>query len=324
MVVSSLNYRYTNPTLSTENEHVLNFANPYRYGFGGHEGEGELNEELYSFGDYGYDSRIGRRWNPDPEYRDLPGQTPYAFSLNSPLQFNDPTGEKAKVTIQRNETGGGTITISTVVYVSGLTKDNEDVFISKLNEESKALLTNGTYLDNAGNTWDVVFDVSYKSGKIGDSREDQFFNNQLTVDDTKNQSRPTSGIGFITGTTVRGVVKGKREKIGTALEESIHFMGLGDQYNSVLFGVQRQEIGFIPKEGFEGDILTGPVRPLNFEFTQGNIDIIGSFLEGEGALLKDRPSPETLLINTRIGGGKGTDIFENLSNERQKQVTRKF
>jgi hypothetical protein len=42
--------------------------NGYRFGFGGHEKIDELkgSGNHLAFGDYGYDARLGRRWNIDP------------------------------------------------------------------------------------------------------------------------------------------------------------------------------------------------------------------------------------------------------------------
>jgi RHS repeat-associated protein len=66
-----------------------------RYGFGSHEKDDEIkgSGNLYSFGDFGYDPRTGRRWRPDPKSTLLPHLTPYLYGLNSPIQVIDPDGE---------------------------------------------------------------------------------------------------------------------------------------------------------------------------------------------------------------------------------------
>jgi hypothetical protein len=50
----------------------------YRYGFNGHENDNEINGtgNHLSFGDYGYDPRLGRRWNIDPLASKYPGFSP--------------------------------------------------------------------------------------------------------------------------------------------------------------------------------------------------------------------------------------------------------
>src|SRR5690554_3219544 len=67
----------------------------YRYGYNGHERDDEVkgSGNHLSWGDYGYDPRLGRRWNIDPQWQRLPGQSPYSANNNSPIQYTDPDGE---------------------------------------------------------------------------------------------------------------------------------------------------------------------------------------------------------------------------------------
>ncbi len=64
----------------------------YRYGFGGHENDNEVkgNGNHISFGDYGYDTRLGRRWNIDPVKKHH--ESSYAAFANSPIWIIDLTG----------------------------------------------------------------------------------------------------------------------------------------------------------------------------------------------------------------------------------------
>ena len=66
----------------------------YRYGFGGHEKDDEVsgNSNHLAFGDYGYNPRLGRRFNIDPMVHEFPWMSPYATFNNNPIYFNDPTG----------------------------------------------------------------------------------------------------------------------------------------------------------------------------------------------------------------------------------------
>lgn len=66
----------------------------YRYGFGGHEKDDEVsgNGNHLAFGDYGYNPRIGRRFNIDPMIGSFPWMSPYATFNNNPIYFADPTG----------------------------------------------------------------------------------------------------------------------------------------------------------------------------------------------------------------------------------------
>jgi RHS repeat-associated protein len=64
----------------------------YRYGFGGHEKDFEIHSGWYGFGDYGYDSRTGRRPTPDPV--DQIHISNYAAFGNNSLFYVDPDGKR--------------------------------------------------------------------------------------------------------------------------------------------------------------------------------------------------------------------------------------
>ncbi|MDR1730048.1 MAG: LysM peptidoglycan-binding domain-containing protein [Prevotellaceae bacterium] len=84
----------------------------YRYGFGGHEKDNEVSGDgnHLSFGDYGYDPRLGRRWNMDPIL--VPHESSYATFRNNPVVFSDPTGKcpdcpDGNYTVQNGDTYWG-------------------------------------------------------------------------------------------------------------------------------------------------------------------------------------------------------------------------
>jgi hypothetical protein len=68
--------------------------NEYRYGYGGHEKDDEVSGQgnHLAFGDYGYNPRLGRRFNIDPMIGSFPWMSPYATFNNNPIYFADPTG----------------------------------------------------------------------------------------------------------------------------------------------------------------------------------------------------------------------------------------
>lgn len=72
----------------------LSSSSKYRFGFGGHENDDEVkgSGNHLSFGDYGYDPRIGRRFNVDPLSEKFPDFSPYIYCLNNPLVFIDRNG----------------------------------------------------------------------------------------------------------------------------------------------------------------------------------------------------------------------------------------
>lgn len=73
-------------------------ASSYRYGFGGHEKDDEVkgSGNHLSFADFGYDSRLAKRWNIDPLSAQFPWQSPYVVFNNNPIYFSDPTGLKGE------------------------------------------------------------------------------------------------------------------------------------------------------------------------------------------------------------------------------------
>jgi RHS repeat-associated protein len=72
----------------------------YRYGFGSHEKDNEVNSGWYSFGDYGYDARLARRPGPDPMKKEH--ESVYATFANNPIFLIDPSGRDT-VDIYKND-----------------------------------------------------------------------------------------------------------------------------------------------------------------------------------------------------------------------------
>jgi hypothetical protein len=50
----------------------------------------------YSFSDYGYESRIGRRWTLDPAANETPSVSPFVAYNDNPLNNQDPDGKRVK------------------------------------------------------------------------------------------------------------------------------------------------------------------------------------------------------------------------------------
>ena len=74
-------------------------ASNYRYGFNGKEkddevaGNGNINTAMF----WEYDTRLGRRWNIDPEFKQFPNESPYVAFHNNPILFSDIHGDTIKV-----------------------------------------------------------------------------------------------------------------------------------------------------------------------------------------------------------------------------------
>jgi hypothetical protein len=67
----------------------------HRFGFGGHEKDNEVSGEgnHLAFGDYGYDTRLGRRWNIEPYIKKYPSHSSYLVFANNPILYADPDGK---------------------------------------------------------------------------------------------------------------------------------------------------------------------------------------------------------------------------------------
>ena len=86
----------------------------YRFGFQKQEKDDEVkgSGNHLSFGDYGYDTRLGKRWNIDPMTAKAPAWSSYAFCFNNPILMFDPNGAWpwpiwARSFISASDVGGG-------------------------------------------------------------------------------------------------------------------------------------------------------------------------------------------------------------------------
>ena len=69
----------------------------YRYFLNGQEADNEVLGEGASFSAefWQYDSRLGRRWNVDPVFKEY--ESPYACFAGNPVWFADPNGDSVIV-----------------------------------------------------------------------------------------------------------------------------------------------------------------------------------------------------------------------------------
>ena len=77
----------------------------YRFGYGGHEKDNEVSGEgnHLAFGDYGLDTRLGRRWNIEPYIKKYPRNSSYLVFGNNPVLYADPDGKD--IIVLRNSSG---------------------------------------------------------------------------------------------------------------------------------------------------------------------------------------------------------------------------
>ncbi len=79
----------------------------YRYGFNSYEKDDDVKGEAnhISFGDYGYDPRIGRRWRPDPLKSKYPQISPYSSFSSNPIIYLDSEGKDIVYSAKKNKDG---------------------------------------------------------------------------------------------------------------------------------------------------------------------------------------------------------------------------
>lgn len=95
-------YRYNLDVRAVNNYYPFGMLMPdmswqtsgYRYGFGSHENDNDVKGEgnHSSFGDFGYDPRVGRRLMIEPMISQFPSLSPYVAYADNPVVFTDPDG----------------------------------------------------------------------------------------------------------------------------------------------------------------------------------------------------------------------------------------
>ena len=83
---------YSNSVLLSERTSTALGGEDYRYGFQNQEMDDEVagKGNSYTAEFWQYDSRLGRRWNIDPIFKEH--ESPYACFANNPIWFSDPDG----------------------------------------------------------------------------------------------------------------------------------------------------------------------------------------------------------------------------------------
>jgi RHS repeat-associated protein len=158
-------------------------GNGYRYGFNGKEKDNDIAGDHYDFGARIYDGRIGKFLSMDPLWKDMPFESNFVFANNNPILMIDKLGKNGEVTIVKNADGkGGTMTITTTVYVTGhQAKENVEKINNYLSSEKSKTALSGTYKDKDGNNWNINLSITYKvkeeTDKISETQ------NQLTISD---------------------------------------------------------------------------------------------------------------------------------------------
>jgi len=217
-------------------------SNSYRYGFNGKEKDDNIlgDGTFTNYGAREYDNRIGRWFTIDPSADKYPRLSPYVFALNTPTLLIDPDGKDARVNVKHNSDGGGVITISSIIYITGpgANKFNATIFENKAKER----YTDGVYVDPNGKKFTVKFDIKYKYAEHETQIQLQNGDNIMRY----NQERIVSNVPATVKADKDGngrisnyrVEVGHQGEIGVNDEigfratnhESLHLLGLSDRY----------------------------------------------------------------------------------------------
>jgi len=115
-------------------------SDSYKFGFNGWEKDDEIKGvgNHITWGDYGYDPRIARRWCPDPMQFKFPSISSYAALNNSPLIFVDKDGEEVYAVFDKS---------TETLYIIDLDHYQTDLPFKKVNASDYQL---GGIRDNQG------------------------------------------------------------------------------------------------------------------------------------------------------------------------------
>jgi hypothetical protein len=243
--------------------------------------------------------------NVDPLAHKFPWQSPYAAMDNSPIWKIDHQGSDARVAVQKYPTGGGSIMISSTIYITG---DNATKWkAAAYNKKAAETFKSGSYTNEKGEKFDIRFNVRYEyasdASKIklqdGDnvlnySNQDLRSNVEKEAIFGKDKIRITAGN--------KGTI-GHRDAIGeaesTTLHETMHMLGLTDRY------VDDGPNSSKPDKGFANDIMGKVGKGLNSQVHYDNYGKAYSELETGDYILTDKVDTKSTDGSLKGGSSDG-------------------
>jgi len=238
----------------------------YRYGFNGKENDNEVKGPGNSidFGERIYDPRIGKFLSVDASERNYPSISPYAFSFNNPVLYNDPDGNDPIITVKSSNSKliKGVTVINIVIDVTLKGKIVSNTSNRNFDGRMTAAQTNingGKILSGTGTVnSQEMFKFDGKGGTFSKPSKVQInytINVNVDFESTNNINGITKGDDvvlfqdnlskFTTNTKAQGInthvgvagaipdTKGRAKRDAhTALHETMHTYGLGDEYRT--------------------------------------------------------------------------------------------
>jgi hypothetical protein len=288
----------------------------YRYGFGSHEKDDEVKGEgnHYSFGDYGYDPRLVRRWQIDPLANAYPWQSPYSAFNNNPIFFTDPTGKSgvAAITDQKNKDGKPIMKVVSNVYIygAGATEANAKTMQGNAMAQYN---NNGNYFTATvdGVEYEVQFDIKVQVMDAKDVENKLLPGGYETLNAENNfyEMVDNPKVGNNLGATLSG-----EDREGSR-GGSTGFIKTSEAGTSTLSHELNHGYGGINKDlpdGNETKLIDNDISvqnknstdPSSRKVTQGNIDAIFKNVDFKGGKTANVGNPRPQLYDNTTGKSK--------------------
>jgi RHS repeat-associated protein len=244
-------------------------ASSSRYGFNGKEKDDENNVAggSYDFGERIYDSRLGRWLSLDPLMRKYAGLSPYNFTFNNPIIFNDPDGRDGRLTVVDGKDGSVNITLETNIHIYGANGDAATAAALTKAYKDAGFDKTRSFKGADGKTYNVAIKVTYSAENAQEIKKQQsaaggntntydtFNASKLDKTNVKNfkdgdnvmevdESKDLGGAGGFANTS-GAVVCGTSVDKGK-VHEPFHLLGFDEGYNARTL---------IPNEGMSDDVM---------------------------------------------------------------------
>jgi RHS repeat-associated protein len=232
------------------------------YSFNNQEHDDEVygDGNAYSYDARMYDPRLGKWLSLDPLATKYAGISPYNFSFNNPIIFNDPDGKDGRLKVFTDQNGQVNITLETTVHLYGKDSKGQAAYMNKAYHDAGFDKTRTFKMKDANGketTYNVTIKVSYdetnsqvldaaaKAGGYNDPTKDKYSDPKryASADDLKAQDLPTFKAGdnvleidmnkdWGVGGAVdgNGGVVGKNSSDKTKIHEPFHFLGVPEGY----------------------------------------------------------------------------------------------
>ncbi|HEY8935797.1 MAG TPA: hypothetical protein VIM65_11275 [Cyclobacteriaceae bacterium] len=206
---------------------------------------------------------ISRWWSPDPHADSYYSVSPYAFSVNNPVNFVDPDGQDFIAIIEQDKKGNYTITIKTTVHTYG--KDSNADKAKAWTEGFAKLGIEKKFGSEGQHT--VKFDVTYEHHDSQESAKEAVENspgdNLMQVDESLSNEqlgefsfygKQEAAKSYEDDLTIAGGRESNVRNSDAVYHSTGHLFGLGDRYFT-------GQPGQLKPEGYENDIMNNGKNP---------------------------------------------------------------